>query len=76
MATPASAPNSRPHMPGAATTYSASMSPCSVVTPATRPSRRMTPVTFVFSTIRAPSCRAPAARAMVVSVALPRPSSG
>src|ERR1700745_907637 len=43
MPTPASAPNSRPHMPVAATTYSASMSPSSVVTPVTRPSRRGAP---------------------------------
>src|SRR5439155_1028893 len=69
MPTPASAPNSRPHMPAAATTYSASRSPCSVVTPATRPSRRVTPVTLVFSTIRTPCWRAPAARALGGSLA-------
>jgi hypothetical protein len=46
-------------MPVAATTYSASISPCSVVTPVTRPSRRVTPVTGVFSRIRTPSWRAP-----------------
>ncbi len=70
------APTSRPHMPAAATTYSVSMSPSAVRTPATRPSRRMIPVTGVFSKIRTPSWRAPPARAMVVSVALPRPSPG
>src|SRR5579875_1067124 len=52
------------------------MSPREVVTAVTRLPSKVTPVAGVFSKMRTPRCRAPAASAMVVSVALPRPSSG
>jgi hypothetical protein len=63
-------------MPVVLITYSASMSPAVVLTPVTALPSCRTPVTVVFSRIVTPSWRAPAASAIVVSVALPRPSSG
>ena len=76
MVTPASSPSSRAHIPAQLTTYSASMSPRGVRTPATAPPLRMKPVTGTPSMIRAPRIRAPRASDIVTSTGFTRPSAG
>src|SRR6478672_9721847 len=56
--TPASRPSSAANIPPALTTTSASIAPCSVSTPVTRPSVTPIPVTRVWVKIRAPPARA------------------
>ncbi len=63
-------------MPVASTTTSASIGPCSVSTPVTRPSATLTSVTETPSITRAPRAFAPLARAMVVSTGDVWPSRG
>src|SRR5215475_5870736 len=56
--TPLMRPSSRAQMPAQFTTMSVAMAPSEVSTPATAPARRVTPVTRIFSSTRAPPARA------------------
>jgi hypothetical protein len=72
--TPDFAPSWRAHMPAAFTTYSHSIVPWSVTTPATRPCRTITSVTVTPWAIVTPCWRAPFAIDIVTSTGFTRPS--
>ena len=76
MVTPTWAPSALAHWPPQFTTYSHSISPRAVRTAVSRPRSVTKPVTLVRSRIVTPACRAPLARAWVMSDGLALASFG